>query len=379
MFDYQKNHRFFAQTAGGLEELAQTELQSLGAQDVHVEYRGLYFSADPPTLYRINYQSRLISRVFAPLIRFDCHSTKYLYKTAVKIKWDEILTNQKTFAISAITEHSAIKHSHYAALCLKDAVVDTFRKRYGKRPDVDKKNPDIRLHLFISNNKATISFDTSGDSLHKRGYRLESVEAPMQETLAAALVSLSNWDGTQPLYDPMCGSGTILCEALMNYCAIPSGFLRDKFGFESLPDFDESTWKKVKQDADAHIKPLPEGLISGSDSDAKSISAAKKNILNLRTQALVTILHKKFQDINPIQDSIIITNPPYGIRMGSKPEVSALMKEFGDFLKHQCTGSTAYVYFGDRELVKKIGLKPSMKKPLTAGGLNGLLARYEMY
>ena len=240
MFSYQKSGRYFAQVAQGLEDMGRKELQKLGAQEIKSAFKGFYFSADKATLYRLNYCSRFLSRILAPLIRFDCHSDKYLYKTASKINWQSLIELKNTFAVRANVSHSKITHSQFAALRLKDAIVDAFRKNTGKRPNVDTREPDILFNLHIQNNKATIYLDTSGASLHRRAYRQKSIAAPMQEIVAAAIISLSGWNGSRPLLDPMCGSGTLLCEAMMHYCRIPAGFLRNKFGFTALPDFDEN-------------------------------------------------------------------------------------------------------------------------------------------
>jgi putative N6-adenine-specific DNA methylase len=251
MFTYQKSGRYFAQVAKGLEELGRQELHQLGAREIKPGYRGFYFSADRATLYRINYSGRILSRILAPLLRFDCHSDKYLYRTAAKIDWFALFSLKNTFAIRANVSHSNIKHSQFAAQRLKDAIVDRFRQETGKRPSVDTKEPDVLFNLHIQNNRATVYLDTSGGSLHRRGYRLQSVEAPMQEIVAAAMVRLSGWNGERPLVDPMCGSGTILCEAMMHYCRIPAGYLWKQFGFNALPDFDAGIWKKVKRQVDS--------------------------------------------------------------------------------------------------------------------------------
>ena len=229
IYNYQMSNRFFAQIADGMDELGVEELTGLGAQDVKPTFRGLYFSADNEALYRINYTARIISRVLAPLLTFDCHSTDYLYKTARTIPWTELFSLDNTFVISANVSNSIINHSQYAALILKDAIVDSFRDKYDDRPNVERINADICFNLHISKNKATIYLDTSGGSLHRRGYREEAVDAPMQETLAAAIIRLSGWNGLTPLYDPMCGSGTLLLEAL----CITARSLRDISGSHS--------------------------------------------------------------------------------------------------------------------------------------------------
>ncbi|HPS94442.1 MAG TPA: THUMP domain-containing protein [Deltaproteobacteria bacterium] len=379
MFNYQMNNRFFAQVADGMEELGSEELAGLGAEEVMPTFRGLYFSADREALYRINYAARIISRVLAPLMTFDCHSTKYLYKTALTIPWTDLFTLADTFVISATVSNSIIHHSQYAGLVLKDAIVDSFRDRYNERPNVERINADICFNLHISHNKATIYLDTSGGSLHRRGYRQDSVDAPMQETLAAAIVRLSGWDGETPLYDPMCGSGTLLFEALMHYCRIPSGYFRESFGFRFMPDFDEHAWKSIKREEDGKMRPLGKGLIAGSDSSSRAVEAARMNSGNLPSGRNVLLTKRLFQDIDSLKDTTIVCNPPYGLRMKSGQDMGAFMKEFGDFLKQRCTGSTAYVYFGNRELIKKVGLRSAWKKPLKNGQLDGRLVKYELY
>ena len=379
MFSYQKSGRFFGQITEGLEELGLKELRELGAKEIKPSHRGFYFSADQPSLYRINYCSRLFSRILAPLLRFDCHSSKYLYKTACKIDWPALISLDSTFAVNANVSHSKIKHSHYASLCLKDAIVDVFRESTGKRPDVETKTPDVRFNLYIQNNKATVYLDASGGSLHRRGYRKEGVAAPMQETVAAAIIKYSGWDGERPLIDPMCGSGTLLCEALMHYCRIPAGYFRKKFGFESLPDFEKKTWLRVKQEIDAQIRDLPKGLISGNDISSEAIKAARKNIGCFRQAKNIRFSVSSYQKIKDLKNTVIISNPPYGIRLGAEGDMDIFVKELGDFLKQQCTDASAYLYFGNRELIKKVGLKPSWKKPLISGGLDGRLVKYSLY
>jgi len=378
-FAYQKSGSYFAQVAENVEGLAAEELAALGAEQVQPVYRGLYFSAGQETLYRIVYQTRLCTRVLAPLLRFDCHSTRYLYKTASAIPWTELFTRDQTFVVAATVSDSAVNHSQYAALCLKDAIVDQFRERCGERPSVDKREPDLVFNLHIHQNKAVISLDLGGGSLHRRGYRQECVEAPMQETLAAAIIAFSGWDGSRPLLDPLCGSGTLLCEALMRQCLVPAAFLRTRFGFFHLPDFAPELWDKVRAGADAGILPLAPGLISGSDADKKAVRAARANLRGLPHGNGVALRCSRFQDLEPVHGAVIVANPPYGVRLGGRDQAVELVGELGSFLKHRCTGSTACIYFGDRELVKKIGLKAAWKKPLNNGGLPGVLARYEMY
>jgi putative N6-adenine-specific DNA methylase len=376
---YQRTGRYFAAVAEGLEQLAAEELSGLGCSDVSPAFRGLHFTSGKAALYSADYRSRLVTRILAPLITFDCHSTKYLYKTAREIEWPSLFTVDKTFAITSNVSDSAVTHSQYASLVLKDAIVDCFREAGGRRPDVEKQSPDVWIDLFLQHNHATISIDTSGGSLHRRGYRIEGGSAPMQETVAAAAVTMSGWDGEQPLYDPMCGSGTLLAEAHMSYCRIPAAFLRQRFGFQNLPDFEPGTWAAVRAEADSHMRKLPEGLIRGSDISRESAELARKNLSGLPFGDRVRIRASAFHDLEGLEGYAILTNPPYGIRMGNSAEVEGLMKEFGDFLKQRCKGSKAFIYFGNRNMLKHIGLRTAWKKPLRNGQLEGRLAAFDLY
>ncbi|MHB1688674.1 MAG: THUMP domain-containing class I SAM-dependent RNA methyltransferase [Ignavibacteriaceae bacterium] len=379
MFEYQENNVFFAQVTGLMEGLCEQELIELGAKNTKITYRGIYFEADTAALYRINYSSRLISRVLAPLITFPCHNTNALIKMAEKIPWEEIFPVEKTFAISASVSKSKITNSLYASLCLKDGIADYFRSKFDKRPDVEKDNPDVRFNLHIEKDNAVISLDTSGESLHKRGYRLLAGEAPMQETLAAALIRLSNWNGDNPLLDCMCGSGTILCEALMHYCKIPAQKMRKKFGFFNMPDYDKNIWASIKEEYDKQIRPLPKGIIAGSDKNPEAIKVAKENLSRLPFSDSVELSSKPFQQIKQFENGTLITNPPYGIRLGKLIEVQTLYKELGDFLKAKCTGTSAFIFTGEPTLRKFIGLRTSKRIPLTNGKLEGVLLQIDSY
>jgi putative N6-adenine-specific DNA methylase len=379
LFLYQKANRYFAQVADDIKDIAEAEIASLGGLEIRPKYRGISFKADLKTLYRINYQSRLITRVLAPLIQFECHTERYLYKTASQIKWDDIFDPSMTFAVFSSTANSAVKHSKYAALCLKDAIVDGFKERYGRRPSVDTLAPDIWFNLHIENNVATISLDASGGSLHRRGYRKNAVSAPMVETLAAAIIAYSGWDGGIPVHDPLCGSGTLLCEAYMHAANMPAGVLRSSFGFEKMPDFDASLWKTVKEEAVQKMIKIPEGLISGSDISQEAVRFSLNNLSAIDHDGRVTLEKRDVFDIEGIHGKIIICNPPYGKRVGKGDDLPGFYKRFGDFLKNRCKGSTAFMYFGERAYLKAIGLRPSWKKPLSNGGLDGRLAKFEMY
>ncbi len=379
MYLYQKNRQFFAQIADGIKERGARELSELGARKVRPAYGGVYFTADMETLYRANYCARLASRILAPLASFDCRNADQLYRKAKQIRWTDFLSVDDTFAIYGNVSNSGINNSHYASLRLKDGIVDWFREKLGKRPNVDARNPDAWLNIYIRHDKAVLSLDASGGSLHRRGYRKDSVAAPMQETVAAAIIGYTKWNGSAPLYDPMCGSGTLLAEALMHFCRIPSGFLRKRFGFEHLPDFKRSRWVQVRKEQDRRIRSLPEGCIAGGDASPKAVNISRNNLKKLRDGEKIRIRTLDFRSFEGVENGVIVTNPPYGIRVGRDEDLDLLYKSLGDFLKQKCKGSTAYIYFGERLFIKKVGLKTAWKKPLKAGGLDGRLVKYELY
>lgn len=380
MFMYEARGVFFAQVAGGLEELAAAELQLLGAEQVRIVPRGIELHCDRETLYRINYRSRLVSRIIAPLARFDITSGEDLYLKTKKIDWTNLMTLDQTFAVSANVSDSVIDNSHFAALKVKDVVVDMFRARYrGKRPNIDTNEPDLGIALHIRHNKATVSLDCSGGPLHRRGYRLQAVEAPMQETLAAAILDVAEWDGKQPLYDPMCGSGTLLSEAWIKAGRLPAGVLRKMWGFMMLPDFNRNDWVKVKFTEDNKVQPVRGGLIKGSDINPDAVRMTRENNARLPGGDELRVRTSDFRDLPELSPGVIVCNPPYGVRLEKGTDMAAFMKDFGDFLKQKCKGSRAWVYVGDRELLKAVGLKAQRKVPLRNGGLDGRLVLYELH
>lgn len=376
MYTYQQNRTYTAQMADGIEDLARTEIEELGATDCLCGFRHVRFTATPEVMCRIVYRARLISRVLAPLASFPCPSDRALYAAAASLRWSDFLTPDQTFAVFANVSKSAIGHSQYAGLKLKDAVADWFRERKGVRPSVDPRDPDLWLHLHIHEDVATISVDVSGGSMHRRGYRAGSVDAPMNETVAAAVIRMSGWDGASPLVDPLCGSGTILCEALMHAAGIPAGLLRRKFGFLRLPDFAPRVWERERA-ADRATGIEPD--LRGGDIDPAAVEATRLNLSRLPGGDDVVVGRRDFFERTDLAGTTIVCNPPYGIRLGGNEDMGAWYRRFGDHLKRNCAGSTAYVYFGDRQWLKHIGLKPQWKKPLKNGGLDGRLAKFVLY
>jgi putative N6-adenine-specific DNA methylase len=374
--EYQKTNKYFAQVAGSLEAHARIELEAMGATVLQEIPRGLRFSADTATLYRIVYCSRLVQRVLAPLISFKCHSEKYLYTQALKaLDWPSLFSVSQSFAIESNVSRSNISHSLYAGQLLKDAICDSFRESCGQRPDFSPQDADIVFNLHIKDNWATIALDLTGISMHKRGYRHQSTPAPLQETLAAAIVYLSGWDGEKPLLDPMCGSGTLLAEAVMRYCRIPAGYLRPDRGLAFLPDYDKALYKKLKDLEDSKIRPLPAGLISGSDIDPDCIEASRTNLSHLPGGENVKLRKSSFQFLGIHQSTCLITNPPYGVRLGSDASTRKLYNDLGDFLKQRCPDSEAYILCGNAELVSELRLRAHWKKSLKNADLEVKLAK----
>ncbi|MCS5573206.1 MAG: THUMP domain-containing protein, partial [Pseudomonadales bacterium] len=320
MYAYQKTNRYFAQVADDIKELAAAEIQDLGAAEVRLTYRGLYFEASSDVLYCLNLRSALVHRILAPLLTFDCHSDRYLYKTAAKVQWSDFLTPDHTFAVFATVSNSSIRHSKFAALRLKDAIVDYFRATTGKRPSIETQRPDLWINLRIHNNRATISIDTSGGSLHRRRYRLQTVEAPMIETLAAAILKAAEWDWRQPLYDPFCGSGTLLCEAYLQATQTPPGMLRSHFGFERLPDFDPRQWNQVKQACSRNTIAISKNLVAGSDISKTAVAAARRNANTCDQHGNITIHQRDVFQIDKLEQKFILCNPPYGVRLKDSQE-----------------------------------------------------------
>ncbi len=378
-YEYQKYNQYFAQTANYMEDMTALEFAELGAKEVQPIYRGLSFKAGKESLYRILYQSRLATRIIAPLISFDCHSEKYLYRQTGNIDWSEIFSLDEAFAINSNVSDSKIKHSHYAGQIMKDAIVDQFRNKFNRRPDYDQKEPDVRLSLHIHRNKVNIGLDLSLTSMHKRGYRSRGVMAPLQETLGAAIIRYSKWNGEVPLIDPFCGSGTLLAEALMHYCNIPAGYLRKKWGVKYLPDFNARVFEDVVATANAQIRELPEGLITGSDVSDIAVERCIGNLAALPYGDRIKVERRDFRAIKAISDSTIVTNPPYGVRLGDNSRVKQLYNELGDFFKQRCKGSTAYVLAGSKSLASELRLRADRTRRFKNADIEVQIVKLKLY
>jgi putative N6-adenine-specific DNA methylase len=379
----EKRHPFFISCARNLEPMLIAELKELGiteASKANAVHLGVEAELSREEVYRVVYGSLLASRVLRPLGEFECPDEATLYETAKEFSWDALIGQDQTFKVSASVADSSLTHSHYAALKVKDAIVDALREARGERPNVDRDTPDIRINLFIHRDQATISLYYSDGIMHKRGYRPHAVEAPLKENLAAAMLRLARWNGTEPLRDFFCGSGTILLEAAMVATHTPGGYFRDFQGFESLPDFDKETWARVKAELDAKIVPLTPGLIGGADIDSQAVLAARANIKTTPFHGAIAIGLGDFRKLDGnFAGSVIVTNPPYGVRLGGdEAEVHKLYEDFGYFLKMKCPGSRAVILFPEPKFEKDIWFKPLRGMFLDNGALDVRANVYEV-
>lgn len=372
----------FVTCGQGIEPLLIEELNSFGYSQTTAGYRGVNVQhVDFDAIYRINYLSRLAGRVFMPLANFYCWDAKALYKKAFEINWSEYIQEDKTFAIDANVSHQRLRNSLFAAQVVKDAICDQFREKTGERPSIDVRNPDVQLNLFIHDESAIISFDTSGQSLHKRGYREETVEAPMQETMAAALLMLAKYKGNEILYDPCCGSGTLLIEAALMASKTPPGFLRKRWGFSNLPQHSQEQWLKIKGEADAFKIPLVKGYFFGSDSSKKAIYATKVNLRAAGIHQFIEIANCDFREYTPpVQPNFIITNPPYGKRLDDVDQLRPLYRALGDWMKRKSAKpARGFIFTGSFELTKEVGLASSRRYVLDNGGIESRLLEFDLY
>ncbi len=369
----------FAAVPRGAEELAGAELTALGIGDAKPGKGGVAFRTDLAGLYRANLWLRTASRLLVQLAQFPCSSPAELYAGVHEIAWQELITPEMTLAVDCSLRDSTLTHSGFVALKTKDAIVDRIRESCGRRPNVDTTAPDVRINVHLHKNIGTISLDSSGDSLDRRGYRLERNEAPLRETLAAAVVALTGWDGSIPLADPMCGSGTIPVEAALLAAHIPPGLHR-QFGFQRWLDFDEGLWDKICAEAGAGIRTLPTGLITGYDLDNKALLLAGRNVAKAGLAGQIHFFHAALQDFTPEGDKgVVILNPPYGKRLGEDDDLRELYCQIGDVMKKRCRGWTGYVLTGNLELAKYIGLKASRRYVLFNGAIECRLLKYDLY
>lgn len=368
--------KIVAKTLAGLENVLADEIRALGAESVVVERRAVSFTGDQELMYKANFHLRTAIKILKPIAEFEVNNRDELYDHAKEIPWTNYLALGKSFAIDPTVQSEMFVNSMFASLRVKDAIADQFRETTGKRPSVNADNPDIRINVYLMNNHCIISLDSSGESLHKRGYRIAQGEAPISEVLAAGMIMLTGWHGEKDFLDPMCGSGTLLIEAAMIAKGIPPGMYRKSFGFELWPDFDEKLFAEIyngEYEKEFNFR------IFGSDISAKDIAIARANIKNA---SLSKVIELQVQDVvnlePPFGNGIIITNPPYGERM--KPSsIIELYTSIGNTLKNKFTGFEAWIISSSIDGLKSIGLKPAKKIELYNGSLECSYRCFEIF
>jgi len=374
-----KKYQLIAKTSFGFEELLAAELESLGAENIQQTTRAVLFDGDQKLMYEANLHSRVALRILKSIGSFPCANEQALYDGVRTIEWTQFLDPDDTLAVDAVVNQSFLTHSLYVAQKTKDGIVDQFRNRLGRRPNVDLAKPSVRVHIHLVKDIASVSLDSSGESLHRRGYRKMQGEAPLNETLAAGMLMLSGWDTQSPLLDLMCGSGTILIEAALLARRIAPGLFRQEFGFERWKDFDDELWTKIVEDARKNILDKPGFRITGVDKSAQIIRDAKENASLARLGGNIDFHTMNFEDYSPdAKSGMIISNPPYGGRISSN-DLFQLYKNIGDQLKKKYSGWTAWILTANKEAAKYIGLKPSRKIPLFNGSLECRFLKYELY
>ena len=367
-----------AKTMAELEDILAEELIALGANDVEIGTRMVSFTGDKALMYKANVHCRTALRILKPIYNFKAENAGEVYDALKQLNWEDYLSLDKTFSIDAVVFSHIFNHSKFVVYKVKDAIADWFSERYEKRPSVSVTNPDIVFNIHIAHNKCTLSLDSSGESLHKRGYRIAQTEAPLNEVLAAGMILKSGWRGESTFVDPMCGSGTLLIEAAMIALGIPPGIHRQSFGFEKWSDFDEDLFSDIYND-DSGSREFMHRIV-GSDISPKAIAAAEKNIRNAGLKKQIDLSVKPFQQYveAPARKGVLITNPPYGERIKVE-ELTELYAMIGERLKHVFIGYDAYVLSYRKECFDSIGLKHSKRFFLFNGALECEMREYEIF
>lgn len=370
--------RLIVKTLYGLEEVLASELTAMGAENVQVLNRAVAAEGSKSMLYKINYNSRAALSVLLPITEFSISNQKDLYNKVVSFDWDQYLDTDKTYAVTAVVNSKHFAHSGYAGLVVKDAVADFFRHLTRKRPSVDQKSPDLLINLHISNDKVTISLDSTVLPLYRRGYRREQGEAPLSEVLAAGIIMLAGWKSETPLVDSMCGSGTIPAEAGLMACNIAPGKFRKSFGFMKWKDYDPALFRSVKFEAEKKERRSQVKIYAG-DISADAVRMATINIREAGLTDTVEVSERDFlQSPAPVPGGTLIINPPYGHRIGGE-EMAKFYGDIGTVLKHQYEGYTAWILSGDKVNIKSVALKPFRKFDLLNGDIECRLQGYELY
>jgi len=373
--------QYFATVARGLEPLAAAELQALGAAAVEPQFCGVALQGDRRLLYRVNLWARLPFRILVHLAQVPGQDAAALYQGIQRLDWATYLTPAQTLAVRATGKNSQLNHSHFTALQVKNAIVDQQRQHWGQRSSVDVQDPDVQVVVHIQQQQAIVSLDSSGRSLHRRGYRPAVGAAPLKESLAAALVRLTGWQGQVPLFDPLCGSGTLPLEAALQALDVAPGLLGGPFGFQRWPDFDARLWDSLQQEARERRRATLPVPIWGCDRNPTVIEQARHNARACGLADQVQFWQQALAHLEPptTDPGIIVCNPPYGERLGHPAELAAFYKLLGDVLKQRFKGWTAFILSGNKELARHIGLKSAQRVPVYNGSLPCQWLTYELY
>ena len=366
-----------AKTLEGLEEVLAQELIELGANNVEKGRRMVSFTGDKRMMYLANFSLRTAIRILKPLSHFTATNPDEVYEQVKRIPWERYLSTQQTFAVDEVVFSNEFRHSKFVAYRVKDAIADYFMERDGKRPGVRVTGPDVLINIHIAETSCTLSLDASGESLHRRGYRQATLEAPLNEVLAAGIILMSGWRGECDFIDPMCGSGTLPIEAALIARNIAPGVFRQGYAFEKWPDFDKELFEEIYND-DQNEREFNHHIY-GYDNNPRAIEVATRNVKAAGLSRNITLKQQPFQAFEqPKEKSILITNPPYGERISS-PDLLGLYQMIGERLKHAFTGGSAWILSYRDECFDQIGLKPTQKIPLMNGALQCQLRQYELF
>ena len=366
-----------AKTFMGLEDILAQELTELGANNVQKGCRVVTFTGDKALMYKANFALRTAVRVLKPIKHFTVTSADEVYNAVKDIKWEEYIGEGKTFTVDSVVYSDTFSNSRFVTYKVKDAIVDYFREKTGKRPSISIADPDIRLNIHISGTEGTLSLDSSGESLHRRGYRQETVEAPLNEVLAAGMIMMTGWKGETDFIDPMCGSGTLPIEAALIARNIAPGVFRKEYAFEKWADFDADLFDEIYND-DSHEREFT-NHVYGYDIDMKAINLATVNVKAAGLSNDITISQQDFKDFKGHENkAVIVTNPPYGERI-STPNLMDTYRMIGERLKHAFKEGDAWILSYKEECFQQIGLKPSVKIPLYNGSLECEFRKYTLF
>ena len=370
--------QFFATCPRGLAGALAEELASFGATELKAGEAGVEFEGPFELAYTVNLESRLATRILARLAKFDYRNENDIYLGAKNVRWHAHFGVDRTFKVETNSVKAPVKSLDFITLKVKDAIADVFRDALGRRPDVSPRTPDVRVHVFLDAKWCTLYLDTSGEPLFKRGRRDRTGEAPLKKNLAAGLLRLAGWTPEQPLLDPMCGAGTILIEAAEMALGLAPGRGRP-FGFEKLTRFDAPAWEKVKAASESRAQPVAPRRIFGSDLYGRTVDAARANLRDMGLEGVVTLKQVNLLELSaPAPAGLLVTNPPYGVRLGEKEDLAQFYPELGHLLKQKFAGWTAYIFSGDPELPKRIRLSATKRTVLYNGAIECRLYEYRM-